>query len=1026
MAESNPASLEGFTYPPLPQSSSSPDTTSPTDVLLQHHHQTHQPQQCLPTHFQFDGDVLSNSPEHPQPLDMSTATPWATPIDGFSGGFNTLNIDTSPVQKRTDGFETLNQANPAFTPSMDYPPMQQSFQPSHVLSHASSSSSLASMSSQHTDSARLLVQTFPTEINTDYHIPMEHSRQSSYSSLSMSASQVPPFDEKFFGNTPLPALDMNVYSMPQITTLPDSNHYSNAGIPTGEVFRQQPPRLALQTQNLQGMGIGVGKMTRERSSSRSTPYNRYRSESVSVKSEADDEIASMLSASTNYSSVTPWSTTAMHPLNGGLNKMSIHHRRTSSNTPYNTPINPSPSRPMLARSRRSTSFILAKQMSQPDLQFQNQLTGVALSGSALERQETVRKDLTDKSNEIKRITSQTQQDKARTLWVRRWLMLSYTHAVGRTVPRQGLYHSYTVSCDEYGLKPINSASFGKAVRAAFPGIKTRRLGVRGNSKYHYVSIRPAIQIEAERLNEYGDSSGAWHVVPEDGSMDFKTTSQQDFDEDMEEEDLEDSEEEENPFSTSSTLKKSPSAYDFRTYTRANSGNRSRATSINDAFSSRPRFPRRHTTAALSGGFNSYPNNLEVPVPVYNLPGFPTAADAGHLANEQSLQDFWISFCHHQETLVQSMRTMQFDRYEMNCRTFWVGLSHQSYQTSIQPAVSTMISDAMAITHDHMIGNLLSKLSENVTITTQNALRALADNLETIMEESLSSFHREFAEAKVELAVRAAHLFTRFLDLRQVTFALGPILSDAAQTREMIHAWTSLDIRSVSDQCALSCSCEQDILEQVLADFGQWLADGDRAQNKGRGIERLSEWVDRVLKQVMGVPGITLRAIVCRVGFITSQVMRDFTLKSEKSFGLFQLIKTFIDDYVSITSLRQTALSTKSVESNAPTSMPTTTGHSARSSISSMNVFIPSPSQNDLNISSTDLSTAMPFSTANNGLGSGSHMMMDEGQYLPLPSMEGMESEGNLVTPRPFGNVNKGDQSEDNSSGSSSNLMPYSS
>ncbi|WVW86952.1 hypothetical protein I302_109008 [Kwoniella bestiolae CBS 10118] len=1034
MAESIPPSLEGFTYPPLPHSSSSPHeiTTSPSDVLLQHHQHLH-PQQSLPTDFQFDGDVLSNSPEHPQAQDaiMSTTTPWMTPIDGFSGGSNTLNIDTSPIQKRIDGFETLNQPNPdpSFTPSMEYAPMQQqSFQPSHVLSHASSSSSLASMSSQHTDSARLLVQTFPTDITNDYHIPMEHSRQSSYSSMSMSA-HIPSFDDKLFSNAPLPGMDMSVYSMPP-TNLPELNHYHNAGIPTGEVFRQQPPRLALQTQNLQGMGMGmnngmgVGKMTRERSSSRSTPYNRYRSESVSVKSEADDEIASMLSASTNYSSA-PWSTTAMHPLNGGLNKITLHHRRTSSNTPYNTPINPSPIRPMLSRSRRSTAFILAKQMSQPDLQFQSQLTGVALSGSALERQETVRKDLTEKSSEIKRMTSQTQQDKARTLWVRRWLMLSYTHAPGRTVPRQGLYHSYTVSCDEYGLKPINSASFGKAVRAAFPGIKTRRLGVRGNSKYHYVSIRPDIQIEAERLNEYGDSSGAWHVVPEDGSMDFKSTSQ-DIDEDMDEEDLEESEEEEDPFSTSSTLKKSPSSYDFRTYTRANSGNRSRATSINDTFSARPRFLRRHTTAALGGGFNPH-LEAEVPNPVFNLPGFPTIADAGHLANEQSLQDLWNSFCHHQEILVGCMRSMQFDRYEINCRTFWAGLSHQSYQIALQPAVSTMVSDAMAIAYDHMIGILLSKLSANVNITIQNGLRGLADNLETIMEESLSSFHREFSEAKVELAVRAAHLFTRFLDLRQVTFALGPILSDASQTREMIKAWSTLDIRSVSDQCALSCSCEQDILEQVLADFGQWLAEGVLANNQGRGVERLSEWIDRVLKQVMGVPGITLRAIVCRVGFITSQVMRDFTLKSEKSFGLFQLLKTFIDDYVSITSLRQTALSTKSVESNNSSSgsMPNTTGHSARSSVSSMNVFIPSPSSNDLNNSSSDLSTAVPFSTG--GQLRPNNMMMDQGQYLPLP-MDGMDQEGNLITPRPFGNINtsKDDQSENGSVGGEPNLMPYSS
>lgn len=35
---------------------------------------------------------------------------------------------------------------------------------------------------------------------------------------------------------------------------------------------------------------------------------------------------------------------------------------------------------------------------------------------------------------------------------------------------------------------LNPASFGKLVRVLFPGLKTRRLGVRGESKYHYVNF----------------------------------------------------------------------------------------------------------------------------------------------------------------------------------------------------------------------------------------------------------------------------------------------------------------------------------------------------------------------------------------------------------------------------------------------------------------------------------------------------------------------------------------------------------
>lgn len=45
---------------------------------------------------------------------------------------------------------------------------------------------------------------------------------------------------------------------------------------------------------------------------------------------------------------------------------------------------------------------------------------VDLSGSAAQREAAVQKDLMEKADNVRSITSTTQQDKARALWVRRW------------------------------------------------------------------------------------------------------------------------------------------------------------------------------------------------------------------------------------------------------------------------------------------------------------------------------------------------------------------------------------------------------------------------------------------------------------------------------------------------------------------------------------------------------------------------------------------------------------------------------
>lgn len=43
-------------------------------------------------------------------------------------------------------------------------------------------------------------------------------------------------------------------------------------------------------------------------------------------------------------------------------------------------------------------------------------------------------------------------------------------------------------CAHEKIAVLNPASFGKLVRVLYPGLRTRRLGVRGESKYHYVDF----------------------------------------------------------------------------------------------------------------------------------------------------------------------------------------------------------------------------------------------------------------------------------------------------------------------------------------------------------------------------------------------------------------------------------------------------------------------------------------------------------------------------------------------------------
>lgn len=85
------------------------------------------------------------------------------------------------------------------------------------------------------------------------------------------------------------------------------------------------------------------------------------------------------------------------------------------------------------------------------------------------------------------------------------------------MPRNRVYSQYASRCGTERVVPLNPASFGKLVRVIFPGIQTRRLGVRGESKYHYVDLA----LEDEQ------SSNAAPAWPGNGfhSMDQRQRSQ---------------------------------------------------------------------------------------------------------------------------------------------------------------------------------------------------------------------------------------------------------------------------------------------------------------------------------------------------------------------------------------------------------------------------------------------------------------------------------------------------------------------
>lgn len=93
--------------------------------------------------------------------------------------------------------------------------------------------------------------------------------------------------------------------------------------------------------------------------------------------------------------------------------------------------------------------------------------------------ETRSKDLAD---------TKVSKEGHRQIFAMVWLLNSCEPAPTSVVPRNRIYAKYVSLCADYSLHPVSPANLGKLVKMIFPKLTVRRLGMRGQSKYHYCGI----------------------------------------------------------------------------------------------------------------------------------------------------------------------------------------------------------------------------------------------------------------------------------------------------------------------------------------------------------------------------------------------------------------------------------------------------------------------------------------------------------------------------------------------------------
>ncbi|XP_039541173.1 MHC class II regulatory factor RFX1 isoform X1 [Pimephales promelas] len=448
-----------------------------------------------------------------------------------------------------------------------------------------------------------------------------------------------------------------------------------------------------------------------------------------------------------------------------------------------------------------------------------------------------------------------------------WLMDNYETAEGVSLPRCTLYCHYLLHCQQTKLEPVNAASFGKLIRSVFMGLRTRRLGTRGNSKYHYYGLRIK-------------SNSPLHRLVED--QQHLAMRQQ-------------------PYSQKQRIKPVQKVEGLTNGMGLGVGHQQGA-GLSD----------------ISAQVHQYQQFLDTS---HSLPEFPVIEDEGKFLPDgllpQHIHTYQVIYREHCEAILDVMVNLQFPLVETLWKSFWRFSEGQTSDTDtldlhdesekrLPKSVLVLLCKYEPVLHwtrecdnflyQSLVEILIPDVLRPIPSALTQAIRNFAKNLENWLTNAMISIPEEMVRIKVVCAGAFAQTLRRYTSLNHLAQAARAVLQNTAQITQMLSDLNRVDFTNVQEQASWVCGCEDGMVQRLEQDFKITL----QQQNS---LEQWAAWLDGVVSQVLKpyTDSQTLpkaaKLFLLKWSFYSSMVIRDLTLRSAASFGSFHLIRLLYDEYM---------------------------------------------------------------------------------------------------------------------------------
>ncbi|XP_034114500.1 DNA-binding protein RFX2 isoform X2 [Drosophila albomicans] len=457
----------------------------------------------------------------------------------------------------------------------------------------------------------------------------------------------------------------------------------------------------------------------------------------------------------------------------------------------------------------------------------------------------------------------------------KWLSRNYETADGVSLPRSTLYNHYMQHCNEQKLEPVNAASFGKLIRSVFSGLRTRRLGTRGNSKYHYYGIRikPGSLLIHQSMEE--KSIQGYGTPPANSALVNVTSSN-------------------------------------------NSNNGNQLTSSNGSSNGIPTASNAQRTVGTKK-HNFKPETYEACIQYIGdgagaMPVFPAIELSHSFHSELTLDDvdtFRALYREHCESFLDAVLNLEFGTVEFLLRDFWRTTDNNNLDeceeekylsktklyllchcAEVQNFVREVDYQFYQNTVDVIIPDVLRSIPNALT----QAIRNFAKNLELWLCESMLGVPEQLAQIKTSAVSAFCQTLRRYTSLNHLAQAARAVLQNGAQISQMLNDLNRVDFHNVQEQAAWVSQCAPAVVQRLENDF-------KAALQQQSSLEQWASWLQLVVESAMeeytGKPSYAraARQFLLKWSFYSSMIIRDLTLRSASSFGSFHLIRLLFDEYM---------------------------------------------------------------------------------------------------------------------------------